>query len=105
MLHDVHPKMDWDKEVCSDCRKPRFWKLFDCRKCEKIFIKNFKHPAFDLLIPWCWECLEAFAPDEICQKYPPVTVRIHESEGKKAPPRKPTVDFNLLAEFDFPEWR
>ena len=41
--------------ICGNCRKIVPWFFFKCVKCEKHFIKDFRHPKFCPLYPTCWE--------------------------------------------------
>lgn len=52
---------------CARCIKPFEWTLFECVRCETLFIKDFGHPYFCICDPTCWECsqkLDNFCPTE-----------------------------------------
>jgi len=86
-----YPPLDHSKNTCINCKKMRYQFLYQCEHCEEFFVKNFKHPAFDITEPWCYSCLEAIKPDEVCTKYPDKIINLHEVRwGKVPPPIKPT---------------
>lgn len=48
------------KWVCKTCRKQRYTLIRKCvnSKCERIFLKDFFHPAYCIAHPLCWLCCE-----------------------------------------------
>lgn len=84
--HGVIWDLGGSRGCCAKCKKPFYQYLHKCAYCETIFVKNFRHPAFDHREPWCWNCLEANKPDEICTRYPAGVVQIHVRAGKVPPP-------------------
>jgi hypothetical protein len=72
--------------TCSECNNPGVHLLNECMMCEKVFLKDFHHPAFNWASPYCWDCLEEYVPDAVCTNYPEKLQEIHLAKGKIPPP-------------------
>jgi hypothetical protein len=81
------PAPDWSTtlKVCSACKKQKHWDLYECGLCESFFLFDFRHPAFDIHEPFCWNCLEAHKTNDVAPG-PEAVKRNRIKVGKIPPP-------------------
>lgn len=72
-IYGPYPKEEWYKgwiARCSVCKKHRHHRVHQCVSCSDIFIKDFRHPAWNWRNTKCWRCLEREDPDLVYNEHP-----------------------------------
>lgn len=57
---EYHAEYDYRRHTyfCRRCGNQYAWTLFECMECDKVNLKDFIHPAFCKIHPFCWEHLD-----------------------------------------------
>jgi len=75
LCHCSNPTYTFDlatsKPICANPNCGRFhtFSLHRCVSCDKYFLFDFWHPAFDLCATQCWDCIKDVPATEVCKNY------------------------------------
>jgi hypothetical protein len=90
--------------ICANCKKIVPWFCFKCVKCDRYFIKDFRHPKFCPLYPTCWEHTLELEWDH-CPDHQPSPAKFefyeHIVEPKGLNPKKIVIDLENDPRFAF----
>lgn len=66
-------KLDYDYAlgvpICGRCDKMLPYYTYRCLECERVFLKNFHHPTFCRIDPFCWDHLDKTLEIPECGHY------------------------------------